>query len=163
NGIKFACTMPDCTNVYSSMTTLRTHMKDHDGTRKLHKCDTCGKEFKLRSDLKQHVETIHEHRKKYQCDHCSFRTNHRSGIHYHLDMHERQKDFKFACKLQDGGTQLWAQGDGIQCTIRCKTELDMEYHIERNHTPKGIGMKLQSETKLADFFTRNGILFTRDR
>ncbi len=63
--------------------------------------------------------------------------------------------------MQDGGMQKWSPGD-VQCTIRCKTERDLDYHIERNHTVEGIAKKFQSETKLADFFIENGIPFDRD-
>lgn len=63
--------------------------------------------------------------------------------------------------MQDCGTQLCAPGD-VNCTIRCKTARDLDYHIERNHTTVGIAQKFHSETKLAAFFDANGIVYDRD-
>ena len=63
--------------------------------------------------------------------------------------------------MQDGGTQV-AQTDDIQCTIRCKTERDLDYHIQRHHTDQGIAAKFKSEQQLADFFTARDIDFDRD-
>jgi hypothetical protein len=63
--------------------------------------------------------------------------------------------------MQDFGTQGY-QGDGIKCAIRTKTLLDMEYHIQRNHTTEGLGKKLQSETRLAKFFEQHKLDFDRD-
>ena len=76
-------------------------------------------------------------------------------------MHERQARFAFKCAMQDGGVQLWKHGD-VACTIRCKTEQHMEYHIQRNHTIEGLGVKLESETKLAQFFEANDVPFDRN-
>jgi hypothetical protein len=63
--------------------------------------------------------------------------------------------------MQDGGTQLLGPGD-VLCTVRCKSLLDMEYHIERNHTTEGIGQKRHSERKLAEFFISKCITFDQD-
>jgi hypothetical protein len=63
--------------------------------------------------------------------------------------------------MQDFGMQLWKDGD-LKCSIRCKTELDMEYHIERNHTTEGLSKKLQSETQLAKFFDSINVKYDRD-
>jgi hypothetical protein len=63
--------------------------------------------------------------------------------------------------MQDGGTQRWS-GEGLPCSIRCKTRLDLEYHVARNHTVEGLGHKLASENQLAAFFERHGVPFDRD-
>ena len=56
--------------------------------------------------------------------------------------------------------------DGSRVTfgvlVRCRTALHLDYHLERNHTVEGIGSKLESETRLADFLTAQGIVFDRD-
>jgi hypothetical protein len=63
--------------------------------------------------------------------------------------------------MQDGGTQLCGPGD-IECSVRCKTSLHLEYHIERNHTPDGIGNKRDSEKRLAAFFAAKECTFDQD-
>ncbi len=63
--------------------------------------------------------------------------------------------------MQDCGTQIAQQGD-IRCTIRCKTQRDLDYHIQRHHTDEGIAAKFKSEQQLADFFTTKGIGYDRD-
>ena len=78
-----------------------------------------------------------------------------------MQMHEVQKAYPIECKMQDCGTQLW-QAKDRQCTVRTKTERDMEMHIGRNHTVEGIGRKFQSETQLAKFLDARGIAYDRD-
>lgn len=63
--------------------------------------------------------------------------------------------------MQDGGTQQWKLGD-IRCGIRCKTKRHLDYHIAKCHTTEGIGKKLQSEQRLAEFLTSKDIAFDRD-
>ena len=104
---------------------------------------------------------MHTGEKPYACEHCRYRSSQSGHLKKHVANHERQQSFQFPCRMQDGGTQLWAQGN-LVCSIRCKNERDMEYHVERNHTVEGIGKKLHSETKLAEFFTAKDVPFDRD-
>ena len=67
-----------------------------------------------------------------------------------MNRHEEQRNYEFKCPMQHGGTQQWVAGD-IHCTTRCRTAIHLDYHLERNHTVEGIGSKLGSETRLADF------------
>ena len=64
--------------------------------------------------------------------------------------------------MQDCGLQLAQEHGDLQCTIRCKTPLDLDYHIQRHHTEEGIARKFHSEQKLAEFFQSHDISFDRD-
>jgi hypothetical protein len=53
--------------------------------------------------------------------------------------------------------------DGIRCDIRCKTEWDLEYHVQAAHTEDGLRKKMHSETKLAEFLDSKNCAYDRDR
>jgi hypothetical protein len=77
--------------------------------------------------------------------------------------HEKQQRLKFECEMQDYGTQKWEEGTGfLKCSIRTNTQVDMQYHIQHNHTAEGLGKKLHSETQLANFLQKKGLDFDRD-
>jgi len=59
------------------------------------------------------------------------------------------------------GTQRAEEGD-LRCTTRCATLQHMDYHVQRNHTPAGIGSKFGSEEQLATFFKEKGVSYDRD-
>jgi uncharacterized Zn-finger protein len=157
----YQCEFEGCDKSFAVSFNLLVHKRGHTGERPyLCNIGECDKEFITGSALTQHKRT-HSEEKPFECEHCLYKTKDPSSLRKHHQMHERQKNFKFECKMQDGGTQLCSEGD-IQCSIRTETERDMEYHIERNHTLDGIGKKLQSETKLAKFFDSNNVAYDRD-
>ncbi len=135
---------------------LYHHNRVHE--EKKYKCEECGYAC-VRSDmLKSHILT-HNNSKLFACEHCSYTNNNRGYMNIHEQMHEIQKSYKFECEMEEYGCQKFTN---IKCTIRCKNEMDMERHIERNHTPSGIGQKFHSETKLAEFLKLNDIPYERD-
>jgi hypothetical protein len=157
----FVCNFEECDYKSGNASCLWVHKKRHN-TEKPYVCTepTCNYAGKTQGDLYGH-KLSHNKVKRYKCNHCSFASTRVDCLRVHLLLHERQKNYKFECKMQDGGTQLYQPGD-VQCMIRCDTQRDMDFHIERNHTVEGIGKKLQSETKLAEFFTSKGMPFDRD-
>lgn len=115
------------------------------------------------SEIKRHIELSHLGIKRFACEHCSSRLSTSHALKKHMERHETQKSFEYVCKLIENGIDYYKSSqDGLPCTIRCKTSLDLEYHILRNHTKEGIQAKFYSETRLADFFKSNNIVFDRD-
>jgi len=156
------CDVPDCGRAFLEIAALRTHQHIHSG-QKPYICDfkNCGKSFSTSSGRASHKRSCHSDEKPFQCDHCSHRAKHKSDIQRHIKKHEIQRAYEFGCKMQDGGDQQCGETD-IPCSIRTKTARDMDVHIERNHTVEGIGKKLQSETKLAEFLKSKDIAIERD-
>ncbi len=148
-----------CVYKCNSQYKLRIHKLRHTGI-KTCSCDICGKLFMTKSEVAQH-KISHSNTRNYKCSHCFFSTNWKQNLIIHENMHELQSSYPLPCKMQDGGDQLFIQGD-IRCSIRCKTERDMEIHIQRNHTQEGLHNKLESEEKMAQFLKVNNIEFSRD-
>jgi hypothetical protein len=156
---KFECQVPGCGKKYQQSNGLRFHMMMHNGE-KNETCTVCGAKFAKKGNLRRHMLT-HSDDNPFSCEHCNFKCKRRDELRKHEDNHEKQKAYKFECKLQDGGLQDWQPGD-VPCTIRCETALHLSYHIQCNHTVAGLAAKHSCEQKLADFFKSEGIPFDRD-
>ena len=91
---------------------------------KMHKCDTCGKEFKNKQHLKRHVVNVHENgnnsnvqkgpmkneNNKYICDTCGKEFNRSHHLKRHVaNVHEKQRtagNCEFCGKLFSSGATL---------------------------------------------------------
>ncbi len=151
---QFACSYPSG---------LRSHMNNIHSDKRPFTCHECNFATKTKSHLNKHIQTIHNDGKMFICEHCKFLTKYRGSLNTHLKMHEEQKGYPIECKLSEFSTDEYICGENVQCTIRCKTQIHMDYHIMRNHTAEGFAAKMASESKLAAFFTKNNITFSRDR
>jgi len=151
----------ECEAKFVDCSHLKRHKRHCHSDEKNYVCDQCGAKFKDNDVLKLHKRT-HSNEKPYTCSHCAHSFNFCSNWRRHEKIHEIQSSYAIECIMQDFGTQPWTQDNGIKCVIRTKTQLDMEYHIQRNHTTEGLGRKLQSETRLAQFLTSKGQDFDRD-
>ena len=151
---------PDCSYAHVHPSMLRTHRKIHAPDNP-HICEVCQYSATCASTLTHH-KIVHSDILKYHCTHCDFRTKWPESLRHHLVIHETQKEYQFLCAFQDCGTQPFENGNGIQCWIRCKTQRDLEFHIQKNHTQEGIAAKFHSENKLAEFFKSKEISFDRD-
>jgi hypothetical protein len=158
----FKCLKKNCGKIFTTKNGLSRHFNAlHAEEKTMFECEECNESYTRKDQLVQHIRDHHEV-KRFKCDHCYYGTNRLAHLNSHIETHERQKSYAFACNMQDGGTQNCSKSD-IPCTVRCKTKLDLEYHIERNHTVTGLANKFESETKLAEFLTRKNINFTRDQ
>jgi hypothetical protein len=157
----YRCDFEECKKSFRTQTQIINHKSTHT-KQKIYSCKfaKCTKSFGTARGLKRHGQ-LHAGNRRFSCDHCSFRSVWQPSLIAHVKLHEKQKSYKFACCMQDGGTQLWNNGD-VPCSIRAKTKQDMDIHIERNHTVEGLGKKLRSETKLAQFLDSNSISYDRD-
>jgi hypothetical protein len=63
--------------------------------------------------------------------------------------------------MQSGGVDQFT-GSGLACDIRTQSEEKMLVHKKNNHTLEGLGKKLHSETKMAEFFDSQEIKYDRD-
>jgi uncharacterized Zn-finger protein len=175
-----------CQKRFSESGNLKNHIRTHLGE-KPYKCPTCGVGFAFKSQMTVHMYT-HLTEKSFKCNKCDFCTNspfnlrshqllhgqhryeclhctkryvHRS----HLKQHEKCHDERYTvlCPMVDSSTDTYiANTQTIKCTIRCPTQLALQYHIQRNHTADGIAKKFHSENKLALFFQSKNIAFDRD-
>jgi len=157
----FKCDVGDCDYACGSGSALVVHKRTHTNERP-YTCDfeNCDYASVNSSHLTRHKLT-HTGEKPFKCHHCDFASATSSNLKQHSELHETQKSYQFECKMQDHGTQLCSEGD-IKCSIRTKSQFHMDMQIERNHTLEGIGKKLQSESKLEEFFKSKKIPATRD-
>lgn len=155
--IPFKCNI--CNKTFRDRENFKNHAANHSDDR-AYKCDMCEKSFATKQLSRHHVKT-HSNDRVYKCDHCCNTYKRSSDRTRHHKNHEEQKKYANLCLMQDGGSKI-AQSDDIQCTVRCKTQRDLEYHIQRHHTDAGIAAKFKSEQQLADFFTKQNISFDRD-
>jgi len=161
-GVKpYVCKFEGCAKSFSMSGHLVAHSRTHTGVKPyVCKFEGCAKSFSISGHLVTHTRT-HTGVKPYGCEHCSFRSSRRDSLKNHRACHELQASYPVLCNMQDGGTQVWKEGD-IRCSIRTLTEQDMMYHIERNHTKEGIASKFDSENKLSQFFDSKNTLYDRD-
>lgn len=62
-------------------------------------CDTCGKEFHLKSKLNRHVR-IHTGKMPHSCNTCGTRFSHISTLNAHIRLHTEGKGFRYGSALR---------------------------------------------------------------
>ena len=151
-----------CKSKFKTQARLRYHVKlKHEQNNNKQECPICFKSFNQKN-FKAHF-TRHLNIRKFKCSHCSLCFNFNYELSRHERIHEIQSRYEFVCKMEECGSQPFEPNkNSLQCSTRCKTERDLDFHIERNHTKEGISEKFQSETKLANFLKSRNIFFDRD-
>ncbi|KAK4883121.1 hypothetical protein RN001_006440 [Aquatica leii] len=81
----FPCTYDNCSKVYTSSYSFRTHLMKHEGTTPF-LCVTCGKGFTTKNSLNCH-EKIHAKVKAYVCTECNIRFSVSSNLRAHQKKH----------------------------------------------------------------------------
>jgi len=149
----------ECAQSFTKSNQLIVHQRIHSGEKPF-ACDECDARFTQSGHLYSHKQ-IHSGEKPFICLHCTKCFGRRQYLKKHIENHEKQKSYQYSCQFADNSTELF-ENNGLPCSIRCKTSLHLDYHIQRNHTIDGIASKFESETKLAKFFDQHNISYDRD-
>lgn len=149
-----------CPQAFAQAGNLTVHMRSHT-KEKPYACELCPEVFRQPSHLIVHRRQ-HTKEQPFACEDCPHRFTTSGNLHKHQQRHEAYKKYKFACAMVDGGLEKHSGAQGIACTVRCKTQHHLDFHIERNHTIHGLAEKHKSETKLAEFFKAENIAYDRD-
>jgi uncharacterized Zn-finger protein len=142
----------------------KMHIQSVHEKLKLFSCGRCDKTFFKSANFKQHIASVHEGKKTYVCTQCGQTFSYSGHLKRHERHHEESKKWTFVCLYADGKVYTEEGScEGLECGIRCKTQLQLDYHIQSSHTEEGFRKKMKSETKLAEFFDSKGCVYDRDR
>ena len=53
--------------------------------RKSFKCETCKKDFKLKSRLTRHVSSVHDEKKSFKCEICDYSCSRKDRMKSHVE------------------------------------------------------------------------------
>ncbi|XP_055587143.1 zinc finger protein 726-like [Uranotaenia lowii] len=84
-------TCEQCGKVCSSLSSLKTHMRDH---RLDLKCEFCDKIFHRKYRLREHVAQVHENAGKYKCEICGKVVKSVTSYNLHLKLHTQEKTYE---------------------------------------------------------------------
>ena len=76
---------------------LKRHIDSvHEGL-KNHNCETCGKDFNLKSTLRRHIRNVHEGLKNHKCDLCVNAFTCKADLKAHIaNVHEGKNNWFYA-------------------------------------------------------------------
>lgn len=94
---KFTNTCNICDKKYSSVFSLRQHIKVVHIREAFFKCDHCDKSFSRKANLDSHLN-VHLEEKRYECDICSLKLKTKANLRIHKKLHTNDA---VACKICD--------------------------------------------------------------
>ena len=84
-----------CGKSFSTAGDLKKHIHSVHGGSKDHKCESCGKSFIKALSLKKHIRTVHEGHKDHKCDSCGELFSTAGDLKKHIhSFHGGSKDHK---------------------------------------------------------------------
>lgn len=99
--LKFIHPCEFCDKRYSSVFSLRQHIK-HIHVKDLNlKCDYCEKTFSRKANLDSHVSHVHTMERKYSCDICELKVKTKSILRIHKKIHSTNPDDILPCDYCD--------------------------------------------------------------
>lgn len=155
----------ECYYQSSNYSSLTLHKRQYHLFTFPFKCSHCSFRTASSHTLKIHKQSLHEGKKPFICSNCHSSFTSKGALRHHELNHEKQKYYPHECPLVEYGEMMFEKGKGhIPCSIRCKTRLDLEYHILRNHTASSSSVqeKFHTEDRLGAFLQSKNILFDRD-
>ena len=105
---------------------LETHQNNKHFKLSDHKCETCGRTFRMKMSMERHIKVIHEKEKRIviKCESCAFSTIHRSSMNRHIKSHHKAKESTATkCPI---------------CNMSLKTESNLKLHVKRIHEDKNL-------------------------
>ena len=85
-----------CDKMYSSVKSLKMHIREIHERRNYYKCQSCGKTFTKTSNLKYHIQAIHEgFDGDFTCDSCGKIFSRERNLKRHIEgVHEGRKEYR---------------------------------------------------------------------
>lgn len=87
-----------CNKNYSSVFSLRQHIKVVHINQSLFKCPYCSKEFSRKANLDSHLN-IHSIEKRYECEICSLKLKTKANLRVHKKLHSTDPNDLVECKV----------------------------------------------------------------
>lgn len=160
-----------CGKSFKQRPGLRAHSRRHTGSRPF-ACNHCNKSFCETGDLCVH-ERVHSGQHPFVCLECGKSFAQSGNMARHHRNHELKRDWEFVCPYEEFTIAVSSDvavpvaspssRRGVLCAVRCKTRVNLDYHVQAAHSRDGLEKRMLSESKLAAFFDSQDVPYFRDQ